>query len=88
MGGSGRDPPDNVVAANYVHEPGGLFPHPLPSPEGRGGVGSLMRFMERCHSPLSTSMMGINAQLGNIYWNEPDGRQWELLTVSYARPTH
>ena len=21
-----------------------------------------------------------------IYWNEPDGHQWEMLTVSYARP--
>lgn len=20
------------------------------------------------------------------YWNEPDGHQWEILTVSYARP--
>jgi hypothetical protein len=20
-----------------------------------------------------------------VYWNEPDGHQWELLTVSYAR---
>jgi hypothetical protein len=24
-----------------------------------------------------------------VYWNEPDGHQWELLTVSYARqPDH
>jgi hypothetical protein len=22
-----------------------------------------------------------------IYWNEPDGHQWEMLTVSYARQT-
>jgi hypothetical protein len=28
----------------------------------------------------------IDAQYGNIYWNEPDGHQWEMLTVSYARP--
>ncbi|MNO00259.1 hypothetical protein D3C81_2201180 [compost metagenome] len=20
-----------------------------------------------------------------VYWNEPDGHQWEILTVSYAR---
>jgi uncharacterized glyoxalase superfamily protein PhnB len=20
-----------------------------------------------------------------IYWNDPDGHQWEMLTVSYAR---
>lgn len=33
--------------------------------------------------------MQINTQLGgsNIYWNEPDGHQWEILTVRYARPT-
>lgn len=29
--------------------------------------------------------MQINTQFGNIYWNEPDGHQWEMLTVSYAR---
>ncbi|HSM81971.1 MAG TPA: VOC family protein [Nodosilinea sp.] len=30
----------------------------------------------------------ISTQFGGrmIYWNEPDGHQWELLTVSYARP--
>ncbi|MDB5802953.1 MAG: bleomycin resistance protein [Betaproteobacteria bacterium] len=22
----------------------------------------------------------------NIYWNEPEGHQWEMLTVSYPRP--
>jgi len=29
----------------------------------------------------------INTQHGGkiVYWNEPDGHQWELLTVSYAR---
>lgn len=29
----------------------------------------------------------INTQYGGkgIYWNEPDGHQWEMLTVSYAR---
>ncbi len=30
--------------------------------------------------------MQISKQYGNIYWNEPDGHQWEMLTVSYARP--
>lgn len=29
--------------------------------------------------------MKVNAELGNVYWNEPDGHQWEMLTVSYAR---
>jgi len=29
----------------------------------------------------------INSEFGGriIYWNEPDGHQWEILTVSYAR---
>jgi catechol 2,3-dioxygenase-like lactoylglutathione lyase family enzyme len=32
--------------------------------------------------------MQINREYGGsiVYWNEPDGHQWELLTVSYARP--
>ena len=29
--------------------------------------------------------MQVHAQLGNVYWNEPDGHQWEMLTASYAR---
>ncbi len=31
--------------------------------------------------------MHINTSYGGrmVYWNEPDGHQWELLTVSYAR---
>ena len=30
----------------------------------------------------------INRYCGGrgVYWNEPDGHQWEMLTVSYARP--
>jgi catechol 2,3-dioxygenase-like lactoylglutathione lyase family enzyme len=30
--------------------------------------------------------MQVDAQYGNVYWNEPDGHMWELLTISYARP--
>lgn len=32
--------------------------------------------------------MRINTDYGGrmIYWNEPEGHQWEMLTVSYARP--
>jgi hypothetical protein len=31
--------------------------------------------------------MRINTQYGGrmIYWNEPEGHQWEVLTASYAR---
>lgn len=31
--------------------------------------------------------MQIDTQFGGkgIYWNDPDGHQWEMLTVSYAR---
>jgi catechol 2,3-dioxygenase-like lactoylglutathione lyase family enzyme len=29
--------------------------------------------------------MQVDAQYGNVYWNQPDGHMWELLTVSYAR---
>jgi catechol 2,3-dioxygenase-like lactoylglutathione lyase family enzyme len=30
----------------------------------------------------------INTEFGGsmIYWNQPEGHQWEMLTVSYARP--
>jgi hypothetical protein len=26
----------------------------------------------------------VDPHYGNVYWNEPDGHQWEMLTVSYA----
>jgi hypothetical protein len=29
--------------------------------------------------------MQIGAEYGNVYWNEPDGHQWEALTISHAR---
>ena len=31
--------------------------------------------------------MAINHFMGGrgLYWNEPDGHQWEILTISYAR---
>lgn len=31
----------------------------------------------------------VDTQFGGmgLYWNEPDGHQWEMLTVSYARLT-
>jgi catechol 2,3-dioxygenase-like lactoylglutathione lyase family enzyme len=35
------------------------------------------------HGPVD---MKMDPQYGNIYWNEPDGHMWEILTVSYARP--
>ncbi|MBO3276332.1 VOC family protein [Pseudomonas schmalbachii] len=36
------------------------------------------------HGPMD---MQINTQHGGriVYWNEPDGHIWEILTVSYAR---
>jgi len=36
------------------------------------------------HGPMD---MQVNSEHGGsiVYWNEPDGHIWELLTVSYAR---
>jgi hypothetical protein len=27
----------------------------------------------------------VDEEYGNVYWNEPDGHQWEILVRSYAR---
>ena len=35
------------------------------------------------HGPVDRK---INTEYGNVYWNEPAGHVWEILTVSYARP--
>jgi len=38
--------------------------------------------------PNGPDDLQINTRLGgrNIYWNDPNGHVWEILTVSYARP--
>ena len=38
-------------------------------------------------SPLGPADMQVNTHHGGriVYWSEPDGHVWELLTVSYAR---
>ena len=37
--------------------------------------------------PNGPDDMKINTRLGgkDVYWNEPEGHVWEMLTVSYAR---
>jgi hypothetical protein len=41
-------------------------------------------YRSRVHGPVDCQ---IDTQHGGriVYWNEPDGHQWEMLTVSYAR---
>lgn len=42
-------------------------------------------YRSNVHGPVD---MQVNTQYGGniVYWNEPDGHQWEILTKSYARP--
>jgi len=40
-------------------------------------------YRSQVHGPVDFQ---VDPQWGNVYWNEPDGHQWEMLTVSYARP--
>ena len=43
-----------------------------------------IQYRSNVHGPVD---MKINTRHGGsiVYWNEPDGHQWEILTVSYAR---
>ncbi len=43
-------------------------------------------YRSQVHGPVDSQ---VDSQHGGsiVYWNEPDGHQWELLTVSYARKT-
>ena len=43
-----------------------------------------IEFKSNPHGPAD---MKVNKQHGGriVYWNEPDGHVWEILTVSYAR---
>jgi catechol 2,3-dioxygenase-like lactoylglutathione lyase family enzyme len=40
-------------------------------------------------SPTGPDDHQVNYSFGGrlVYWSEPDGHAWEILTVSYARPT-
>lgn len=41
-------------------------------------------YRSNVHGPIDHQIAAYNG--GSIvYWNEPDGHQWEMLTVSYAR---
>jgi catechol 2,3-dioxygenase-like lactoylglutathione lyase family enzyme len=44
-----------------------------------------IKFRSSVRGPVD---MQVSRQFGGrmVYWNEPDGHQWEILTVSYARP--
>ena len=42
-----------------------------------------IRYRSQVRGPVD---MKVDSRYGNVYWNEPDGHQWEMLTVSYARP--
>ena len=44
-----------------------------------------IKFRSSVRGPVD---MQVSTQFGGrmVYWNEPDGHQWEILTVSYARP--
>jgi hypothetical protein len=40
-------------------------------------------------SPRGANDMQLNTRMGgkNLYWDDADGHIWEMLTISYARPT-
>lgn len=42
-------------------------------------------FRSAVHGPVD-SLADTRHGGSIVYWNEPDGHQWEMLTVSYARP--
>ena len=39
-------------------------------------------FRSTVHGPVDNK---VDPHYGNVYWNEPDGHFWEMLTESYAR---
>ena len=41
-------------------------------------------YRSNVHGAVDSRINTFNGGRG-VYWNEPDGHQWEMLTVSYAR---
>lgn len=57
------------------------------------GFDAILARLQAAGIPYRSSVRGpqdgsVGTMLGGrlVYWNEPDGHQWEMLTVSYARP--
>lgn len=48
--------------------------------------GAGIRYRSNVHGAVDFQVNSWNGGRG-VYWNEPDGHQWEMLTVSYARQT-
>lgn len=48
-------------------------------------VAASIKYRSTVHGPED---MQVNTSYGGrmVYWNDPEGHQWEMLTVSYARP--
>lgn len=53
---------------------------------------AILARIRKANIPFRSSVRGpvdskVDTEHGGriVYWNEPDGHQWELLTVSYAR---
>jgi catechol 2,3-dioxygenase-like lactoylglutathione lyase family enzyme len=44
-----------------------------------------IRYRSQVRGPEDSEVNRYGGGRG-VYWNEPDGHQWEMLTVSYARP--
>lgn len=41
-------------------------------------------YRSKVHGPVDFQIdTGLGGRI--VYWNEPDGHQWEMLTLSYAR---
>ena len=63
---------------------------------GQAEFDAILGRIEAAGIPYRSSVRGpvdrkIDTQFGGslVYWNEPDGHRWEILTVSYARrPAH
>jgi catechol 2,3-dioxygenase-like lactoylglutathione lyase family enzyme len=60
---------------------------------GENEFDSILQRIKAAGIPFRSSVRGrndmqINTEYGGrmVYWNQPDGHQWEMLTVSYARP--
>ena len=59
---------------------------------GQAEFNAILGRIEAAGIPYRSSVRGpvdrrVNTDYGGnlVYWNEPDGHQWEMLTVSYAR---
>ena len=83
---------NDALTLDFVQSPGPFAPGHFAFLVSPGEFDAILARLEATRigyrsTPLGPTDMQVNTNHGGraVYWSEPDGHAWEILTVSYAR---